>query len=205
VQVYCFPRNPFETEQIVKTLELASFRSMAERVSALYNQEQDALLLGMLGQEYIIRHDGILLHGQKAPENHAAVILDYLFSDGTTHALTPWRTIGDFSGAPAPDFRQKVELPVVQYAAEVITRANTILPMCDGKAVQSLIGSDMAVTVRALPKVYLHMEMSQETQDFPPEVWILFSNNADQFLSLPGLQTLAELLKDRILSLLRIY
>ncbi len=189
----------------MKALENASFPDMAERISALYNEEQDALLLAMLGQEYIIRHDGVFLHGQKAPDEHSSVILDYLFSSGTTLALMPWRAIGDFSGAPLPEFRKKVELPVTQYAAEIITRANALLPMFDAKVGQSLIESDMAITVRALPKVYLHVEMSQETQDFPAEVWILFSKNAHEFLSLASLQTLAELFKDRLLSLLRIY
>jgi hypothetical protein len=63
----------------------------------------------------------------------------------------------------------------------------------------------MAVTVRALPKVYLHVELSQDVQEFPAEAWVLFSYNANEFLSLPGLQSLAELLKDRLLSLARIY
>jgi hypothetical protein len=189
----------------VKALEHASFPEMAERVSALYNEEEDALLLAMLGQEYVVRHGGIFLHGQKAPVGHAAVIIDYLFSDGTTLTLTPWCTISDFSVSPLPDFRKKVELPVMQYAAEIITRANALLPMFDAKAVPSLINSDMAIMVRALPKVYLRVELSQETQDFPAEVWILFSNNANDFLSVASLQTMAEIFKDRLLSLLRIY
>jgi hypothetical protein len=189
----------------LKALESAFFPGMAERISALYNKDEDALLLAMLGQEYIIRHDGIFLHGQKAPDHHFSVILDYLFSTGNSLKVVPWRAIGDFSGASFPDFRKKVELPVTQYAAEVITRANSILPLFDAKVVQSLIGSDMAITVRALPKVYLHVELSQENQDFPAEVWVLFSNNADKFLSLTRLQMLAEIFKDRVLSLLRIY
>lgn len=189
----------------MKGLELASFGGMAERVSALYNEEQDALLLAMLGQEYIIRHDGVFLHGQKAPDHHVSVMLDYLFSSGTELRMMPWRTIGDFSGKPLPEFRQKVEIPLTQYAAEFITRASSILPMFDAKTVTSLIGGDMAITVRALPKVYLHVEMSQETQDFPAEVWVLYSNNAHEFLSIASMRTLAEIFKERVLSLLRIY
>jgi len=189
----------------VKALEHISFPNMAERVSALYNEKEDALLLTMLGQEYVVRRGGISLHGQKAPEGHTAVIIDYLFSDGTALTMTPWCTISDFSVSPMPDFRKKVELPVIQYAAEIITRANALLPMFDAKEVPSLINSDMAIMVRALPKVYLRVELSQETQDFPAEVWILFSNNASDFLSVASLQTMAEIFKDRLLSLLRIY
>lgn len=189
----------------MKALEHASFPAIAERAGALYDDEQDALLLAMFGQEYIIRSDGIFLHGQKAPDGHASVILDYLFSSGTALTLMPWRTIGDFPGARCADFRKNVELPVAQHAAEVITRAQAILPMFDGTGVPSLIGSDMAITIRALPKVYLHVEMSQETQDFPSEAWILFSNNAHEFLSAKNLQALGETFKDRLLSLLRIY
>lgn len=192
-------------EWIVKALELASFGAMAERASALYNEDQDALLLAMLGQEYVIRHDGVYLHGQKAPDHHSVVILDYLFSAGSTLTLLPWRTIDNFSGKPFPDFRQKVELPITQYVAEIITRANSILSMFDAKSVPSLIGSDMAINVRALPKVYLRVEMSQESQDFPAEVWVLFSNNAHEFMSTASMQVLAEILKERILNLLRIY
>ncbi len=192
-------------ETTVKSLVHTSFPEQAERISALYNEEEDALLLGMLGQEYVIRHGGIFLHGQQAPEIHASVINDYLSSSGTTLTRTPWRAIGDFSRQASQDFRNRVELPISSYAAEIIARAKTLLPMVDAEMTPSLIGSDMAITVRALPKVNLHVELSQETQDFPAEAWVLFSNNADQFLLIPGLQVLAEMFKDRLLSLLRIY
>ena len=190
----------------MKALELSSFPEIAERISALYNEEQDSLLLGMLGQEYIIRRDGVLLHGQKAPAAHAAVVMDYLFSPGTTPVLMPWRSIGAFADAVPPDFRRKVEAPIAHYAAEIVTRAHSLLPMVDARTTPAIISSsDLAFMVRALPKVYLHVELSQETQDFPAEAWILFSHNANEFLGLAGLRALAELFKERLLSLLRIY
>ena len=142
---------------------------------------------------------GVLLEG-----DHVGAALDVAVS-GAGLALLPWRTISDFPGTRCPDFRRNVELPVAQHAAEVITRAQAILPMFDGTAAQSLIGSDLAITMRALPNVYLHGELCQETQDFPPEAWILFSNNAHEFLGAENLLTLGEIFKDRLLSLLRIY
>ncbi len=177
---------------------------MAERVCALYNEERDALLLGMLGQEYEIRHDGIFIRGQKAPETHGAVIMDYLSSTGTAPAMMPWRTLSDFGDAMIPGFRKKVEEPISSFTTEILS-SNNILPMLDAKSVPSLIGSDFAFTVRALPKVFIHVELSQETQDFPSEAWLLFSNNANEFLTVPKLHVLAEIFKDRLLSLLRIY
>lgn len=190
---------------LVKHLEKTQFSELAERVSALYNEEEDALLLGMLGQDYVIRHNGIFLHGQKAPDAHAAVILEYLFSRGTDLIMTPWRSIGDFTGTPQPDFRKRAEQPLAQYVGEILTRTGSLLPLIDAVQSQSIIGSDLAMTVRALPKVYLHLELSQETRDFPAEVWILFSRNADDFLSTRGLGMLAEIFKDRVISILRIY
>jgi len=189
----------------VKSLARTSFSEHAERICALYDDGEDALLIGMLGQQYKIKHDGVFLPGQQAPEIQAAVILDYLFSAGTTLDLVPWRSIGDVAGLPMPDFRKRVELPILNYATEIITRANTLLPMMNAKIVPSLIGSDMAFTIQALPKVYLRLELSQETQDFPNEAWVLFSNNANTFLPASRLQALAELCKDRLLSLIRIY
>lgn len=189
----------------MKALERTSFPELAERIIALYNEDDDALLLGMLGQEYMVRRDGIYLHGQRAPESHTAVVLDYLSSTGTDYALTPWRAIADFSGKSLPAFREKVELPLSTYAAEIIARANALLPMIDAETVPSLIGGEMSIVARVLPKVYLHAEFFQETPDFPAEAWVLFSNNANEFLSTPGLVTLAEAFKDRLLGLLRIY
>ena len=52
----------------MKSLKHSSFPEIAERACALYNQEEDALLLGMLGQEYIVRHEGVFVRGQKAPK-----------------------------------------------------------------------------------------------------------------------------------------
>jgi hypothetical protein len=99
-----------------------------------------------------------------------------------------------------------VEAPISHYSAEIITRAHSHLPMVDARTTPAIISSsDLAFTVRALPKVYLHVELSQETQDFPAEAWILFSHNANEFLGLAGLRALAELFKERLLSLLRIY
>lgn len=189
----------------MKSLKHNSFPEMAERVCALYNEEQDTLLLGMLGQEYEIRHDGIFIRSQKAPDAHGAVIIDYLFSKGTVSTMMPWRTLGDFGDALTPGFRKKVEEPISSFTTKIITRANNLLPMLDAKIAPSLIGSDLAVTVRALPKVFLHIELSQETQDFPAEAWMLFSHNASEFLTVPNLHVLAEIFKDRLLSLLRIY
>ena len=189
----------------MNALKHASFPDMAGRVCALYNEEQDALLLGTLGQEYIIKHDGVFVRGQKAPEAHTAIVLDYLFSSGNECAMTPWRALGDFQDDALPDFRKKVELPMTSYVTDILARANNLLPMLDAKAVPSLIGSDLAISARALPKVYLHVELSQETQDFPAEAWMLYSNNAHEFLTLENLQNLGEMFKDRLLSLLRIY
>jgi hypothetical protein len=189
----------------VKTLEHISFRETAARICALYNEEEDALLLGMIGQEYLIRRDGVFLRGQKAPDIHAAVIVDYLFSPDAETVILPWRSMGDFSGGMVTDFRSRVELPLTHYALDIISRVNSLLPMLDAKIESSIINSDVAISVRALPKVHLHIELSQENQDFPPEAWVLFSNNAGTFLDLPNLQSLAEIFKDRLLGLLRIY
>ena len=189
----------------MRSLDQTSFSEIAERLNAKYHEKENALLLGMLGQEYVVRHDGIFLHGQPAPETHAAVILDYVFSSGTILKMLPWRAIGGFAGLSVPEFRTRVEIPVTSYAPEIIARANVLLPMLAAKATASFIGSDMAIDVQALPNVYLHAELSQENGDFPAEIWILFSNNASEFVTPPNLLVLAELFKDRLLSLLRIY
>lgn len=183
----------------------ASFSDLAERVSALYNENEDALLLAMLGQEYVIRRSGITLRGQKAPETHETIIVDYLLSKGNVLIEMPWRAIGDITGKPAGEFRKRVEMPLAHYVTDFLTHANAILPLCDAVPVHSMLGSDLAINVRALPKVYLHVELSQETQEYPSEAWVMFSNNAGEFLSGPALQLLAELFKDRVLSLIRIY
>jgi hypothetical protein len=188
-----------------RALDHTSFSALAERISALYDDEKDALLLAMLGQEYVITRDGITLRGQKAPETHEAVILDYLLSSGTNVKELPWRPLGNFPGAVVTDYRKRIELPLAQHAEEFISRATTLLPLFDAFLSPSMIGSDMAITVRALPKISLHVELSQESQEFPAEAWVLFSNNADAFLGAQSLHLLGELLKDRILSLLRIY
>jgi hypothetical protein len=188
-----------------KALEHISFSALAERISALYNDADDALLLAMLGQEYVINRTGITLRGQKAPDTHEAVILDYLSSTGNAFVELPWRALKELTDLSVTDFHKRVELPLTQHVTEFIGRANTLLPLFDAFLSPSMIGSDLAITVRALPKVTLHVEMSQENKEFPPEVWVLFSNNADQFLRGENLHLLAELFKDRLLSLLRIY
>jgi hypothetical protein len=186
-------------------LEEAPFPVLAERAGAVFSEHDEAIRLALLGQEYHICRNGVTLQGQKAPENHEVLILDYLLSSGTTMREVPWRSFADFGEPCAPEFRKKVELPLIQHVSDFITRANTIVPLLDAVIVSSMIGSDMAITVRALPKVHLHIELSLENQEFPSEAWVLFSNNANEFLSVHGMQRLGELCKDRILSLLRIY
>jgi len=198
-------RGVIERGPMDSILEHAVFPELAERLNALYSEEEDALLLAMLGQEYTVRRNGITLRGQKAPELHEAVLLDYLACRGTVLVETPWRGLGDFAEGLAADFRKRVELPLAQHIGDLATRTGTVLPLIDGWSAPSIIGSDLAFTVRALPKVHLHVELSQENQDFPSEAWVLFSNNANEFLSTGGLRTLGELFRDRLLSLLRIY
>ena len=186
-------------------LEDISLSALAERAGASYIDDEGSLRLQMLGQEYHIRKEGIRLRGQKAPENHEKIIVEYLLSSGTELVELPWRSIGDCSSVHAAEFRQRVELPLAQHVNDFVTRAAIILPLFDAERSASIIGSDMAITVRALPRVRLHIEWSREDQEFPSEVWVLFSNNASAFLGGSGLQMLGELCKDRILSLIRIY
>lgn len=186
-------------------LEHMNFPAAAERISALYSEEEDALLIAMLGQEYIVRRDGVSLRGQKAPESHERILVDYLSSSGTLLIASPWKSLHETTGKASPDFRKTVEFILAQHASECIERASTILPLLDARLCRSLIGSDLAFTVPALPKVHVHVELSRESQDFPPEAWILFSRNAGEFLSADGLRLLGEVFKDRLLSLLRIY
>jgi len=186
-------------------LEHINFAAAAGRISALYSEEDDALLLAMLGQEYTVRHSGITLRGHKAPENHERIIIDYVSSAGTVFVPLPWKSLQEASGRAMPNFRERVELILAQHSADCIQRASTILPLLDAQACRSMIGSDLAFTVSALPKVHVHVELSRESQEFPPEAWILFSHNAAEFLSAEGLFLLGEVFKDRLLSLLRIY
>ena len=188
-----------------KVQEHISFPELAERISARYDGNTDTLHLAMLGQDYVISRSGISLSGQKAPDAHEAVIRAYLSSPGTTYRELPWRSLGDLATCPVADFGKRIESPLTPHIAELISRANTLLPHFDAVPSPSLIGSDLAITVRALPKVALHVEMSKESEEYPPEVWVLFSHNADHFLDAENLQRLAELFKDRLLSLLRIY
>ena len=111
----------------MKALEHSSFPALAERISALYSEEDDSLLLAMLGQEYVINRTGITLRGQKAPDAHEAVILGYLSSPGTTFVESPWRALGDLADLPATEFRKRVEIPIAQHATEFVTRANALV------------------------------------------------------------------------------
>lgn len=188
-----------------RALEHAAFPAIAERVKAGYRREDDAILLVMLGQEYVVRRTGVMLLGQRAPELAEGILIDYLLSRGIQFVVRPWRSLAELTGETIVDFRQRIELPLAQHASDLIGRGPTLLPHLDAEREDSLIGSDMAFTVRALPQVYLHVELSEESQDFPPEAWVLFSNNAGEFLGRNSLQQLAELFKDRCLSLMRIY
>ena len=189
----------------VNTLSRIAFSEIAKRLGARYDGTRDVLLLDMLGQEYVIGRDGVLIRGQKAPDAHAMVIIDYVRSHGRYLVLTPWRSLRDFSEAAAVDFRQAVEAPIAHSARDIIARADVLLPMFGAGISQSLIKSDLAFTVRAMPNVHLHVEVCCESQDFPAESWLLFSNNATDFLPPQSLQALAELFKERLLSLARIY
>lgn len=186
-------------------LEHMDFPAAAARLGALHNDEEDALLIAMLGQEYVVHRNGVMLRGQKAPESHERIIIDYLASSGNAFVASPWKSLNETTGRTMPDFRKTVELTLAQHSSECIQRASTVLPLLDAQQCRSLIGSDLAFTVPALPKVHMHIELSRESQEFPPEAWVLFSRNAGEFLSADGLCLLGEVFKDRLLSLLRIY
>ncbi|MDH4163089.1 MAG: DUF3786 domain-containing protein [Nitrospirota bacterium] len=190
---------------MTNALEHIVFSAAAERIHALYNEEEDALLLAMLGQEYVIRRNGITLRGQKVPENHEQIITDYLRSEGAVFIAQPWRSLAEVTSQQNPAFRKTVEGPLAQHAAECMQRASIIMPLMDAQPVASAIGSELAFVVRALPKVHLHVELSREDQEFPAEAWVLFSHNAGDFLKPESLLLLGEVFRERLLGLLRIY
>jgi len=183
----------------------ASFSEQALQLGALCTETTGELLIALMGQEYVVSSEAVTLRGQKAPEMHAALIRSYLSSRQSGIVTTPWRGIGDFAGAAAGSFRERVEAPIALHASELVERASRVLPLCDGSISATMIGSDLAFTVRAFPCVHLHIECSREDQEFPAEAWVLFSNNANMFLSAQELHQLGELFKDRLLGLLRIY
>jgi len=189
----------------VKSLEHLSFLALAAQKDASYHAAKDALQIRMLGQDYFVLHNGVFLHGQKAPESHSRVLIDYLSSSGRTLITIPWRPIGEFAGCSLTELKHTVEMPIASCIDEIIDRAPIILDMIDGEIAPSIINSDMSFTVPALPKVHLHIELAREIAEFPAEAWILFSRNANVFLEPATIQMLCELFKERILSCLRIY
>jgi hypothetical protein len=189
----------------LNVLDRISISQLAERCGAQYDEKTDALRLRMLGQEYRVRKSGVSLRGQKAPEAQAALIMEYLAAPAADAVLTPYRALSDFGASRVAGFRSKVDAPLSQHADNVIEKADALLPMLDAEKSPAIVGASLAVNILALPKIYIHAEFSGETEDFPPEAWVLFSHNASAFLSPGGLLALGELFKDRLVSLLRIY
>jgi hypothetical protein len=94
---------------------------------------------------------------------------------------------------------EKLLVPYVEKIKESAQRINKILK---GEKAPSEAGGDFSLFVYPLPKIALCYIFYEADDDFPASVTCLYSNNANQFMSVDGLADVGEYTSRKIINLI---
>jgi hypothetical protein len=99
-------------------------------------------------------------------------------------------------------FATHTEKLLVPYVEKIKESAKRITKILKGEKAPSEAGGDFSLFVYPLPKIALCYIFYEADDDFPASVTCLYSNNANQFMSVDGLADVGEYTSRKIINLI---
>jgi hypothetical protein len=99
-------------------------------------------------------------------------------------------------------FATHTEKLLVPYVEKIKESAQRITKILKGEKAPSEAGGDFSLFVYPLPKIALCYIFYEADDDFPASVTCLYSNNANQFMSVDGLADVGEYTSRKIINLI---
>lgn len=164
-----------------------------------------SLRLEAFGSMWEIKREGVF--GEEGLEVGPKGILISMYLNSQADLdmrLLPFKSFKELPGSmPYQDaFKARSELVLVPYIFKIMKNYDLILQKLKGEDAKTILGGDMSFIVRPFPKIALGYIFYLPDEDFPASVTCLFSNNANQFMSIDGLADTAEQTSKSIISML---
>lgn len=153
--------------------------------------------LQFINSELIITEDKIVNAISGKPANYPEIVIsiNYLLSNTDNIEGEEFKAFGELKDGLMYDsaFRKNSIVPIIPYADYIIKNPSTITDnFIDCRKVE-IAGTDLAVKIKLLPKISILMLLYASDDEFPANLNIIFSANADTFLPIECIADLSEI------------
>lgn len=169
------------------------------------DQDGNKFIFNAFGENCIIEPGGITLGGKEHSSVFGILISLYALNVSPDICITePFKAFKEFSGSMpyVGAFATHTENLLVPHVDTMKINIQIITKILNGKEAPDGISGDFSFIVYPLPKIALCYIFYEADDDFPASVKCLYSNNAQQFLTVDALADVGEYCSKKILELI---
>ena len=153
--------------------------------------------LQFINSELIITEDKVENAVSGKPANYPEIVIsiNYLLSNTDNIEDEKFKAFGEFKNGLIYNsaFRKNSIVPLIPYADYIIKNPSIITDNFNDCKKVEIAGTDLAVKIKLLPKISIHTLLYASDEEFPANLNIIFSANADTFLPIECIADLSEI------------
>ena len=153
--------------------------------------------LQFINSELIVTGDKIENAASGKPANYPEIVIsiNYLLSDTDNIENEKFKSFAELKDGLIYDsaFRKNTIIPFIPYADYIIKNPSVITGNFNDCKKIEIAGTDLAVKIKLLPKISIFMLLYAGDEEFPANLNIIFSANADTFLPIECIADLSEI------------
>jgi hypothetical protein len=168
-------------------------------------QDEERFTFDAFGEKCVIEPKRITL-GEKKHSSVLGILISLYALNAWSDICVP-KPLKSFKEFPdsmpyVGAFATHTEKLLVPYVEKIKESAQRIAKILKGEKAPSEAGGDFSLFVYPLPKIALCYIFYEADDDFPASVTCLYSNNANQFMSVDGLADVGEYTSRKIINLI---
>ena len=168
-------------------------------------QDGERFVFDAFGEKCVIEPKRITL-GEKEHSSVFGILISLYALNACSDICvpTPLKSFKEFPDSMpyVGAFTTHTEKLLVPYVEKIKESAQRITKILKGEKAPSEVGGDFSLFVYPLPKIALCYIFYVADDDFPASVTCLYSNNANQFMSVDGLADAGEYTSRKIINLI---
>ncbi len=168
-------------------------------------QVEERFIFDAFGEKGVIEPKRITLGGKEHSSVFGILISLYALNACSDICVpSPLKSFKEFPDSMpyVGAFATHTEKLLVPHVAKIKEAAQRITKILKGEKAPSKAGGDFSFIVYLLPKIALCYIFYESDDDFPASVTCLYSNNANQFMSVDGLADVGEYTSRKIINLI---
>jgi len=168
-------------------------------------QDEERFIFDAFGEKCVIEPKRITL-GEKEHSSVFGILISLYALNACSDICvsSPLKSFKEFPDSMpyVGAFATHTEKLLVPYVEKIKESAQRITKILKGEKAPSEAGGDFSLFVYPLPKIALCYIFYEADDDFPASVTCLYSNNANQFMSVDGLADVGEYTSRKIINLI---